>query len=550
VVAGPARGHPREGLTSPSSVTESLLRLPLGLRVAEALFFPLGGSASTMTRHRPSALQPVLERSTPADAGRHGLAWAAWPADLHTPVRLFLSLRAAGRRPCLLESAEGPARLARYSFLPVDPAETLLATAGGVRLQDREGEREVPGRAHEALRRVAGPARPGGLPRGLPPLTGGWIGCLAYEWAAELEPRVPVPETDPWGGLRAVFHRYRRLVALDHAAQTVVLVVPCPEGESGHARAQVELDALAGDLDHPPGPARGLTLLDPEPQPCTPREQYLAGVRELQEAIRAGEIFQAVLAQRFVQRLAGDPFVLYRVLRLRNPSPHMFYFEGGGMSLVGSSPERLVSVRDGRCQGRPIAGTRPRHEDPDEDDRLAAELLADPKERAEHDMLVDLARNDLGRVARIGTVQVKEHAVLEKFARVQHLVSRVECELASGRDALDALAASFPAGTVSGAPKIRAMELLARLEGETRGPYAGAFGYLDHAGNLDTAIVIRTLVVRDGLLHVQAGAGIVHDSVPEREYQETLDKSRALFEAAHLAGSGIFPATHGAEGTP
>jgi anthranilate synthase component 1 len=246
-------------------------------------------------------------------------------------------------------------------------------------------------------------------------------------------------------------------------------------------------------------------------------------------------MFQAVLSRRLTWRYEGDLFSLYRVLRLVNPAPHMFFFESDGRTLIGSSPERLVSVRSRRVQNRPIAGTRPRSEDEAEDQRLAAELLADRKERAEHDMLVDLARNDLGRVARTGTVRVMEHAMLEKFARVQHLVSRVECDLAAPFDALDVLAASFPAGTVSGAPKVRAMELLAGLEPSARGAYAGAFGYLDGAGNLDTAIILRTFVARDGVVSLQAGAGIVHDSVPAREYEETVHKSSALSEALRLA---------------
>jgi anthranilate synthase component 1 len=280
--------------------------------------------------------------------------------------------------------------------------------------------------------------------------------------------------------------------------------------------------------------------LDTEPKPSMSREQYESGVKKLQEAIRAGEIFQAVLSQRFDQRFEGDAFTLYRVLRLANPAPHMFFYEFDGLTLVGSSPERLVSVQDGVVQCRPIAGTRPRDEDPDEDARLGAELCGDQKERAEHDMLVDLGRNDLGRVARIGTVSVKEHAALEKFARVQHLVSRVECQLSGGQDALDALAASFPAGTVSGAPKVRAMSLLAELENEARGAYSGCFGYLDHRGNLDMAINIRTVAVTGKTLSVQAGAGVVFDSVPASEYEETLHKSQALFEAVQLAATPAF----------
>jgi anthranilate synthase component 1 len=282
-----------------------------------------------------------------------------------------------------------------------------------------------------------------------------------------------------------------------------------------------------------------------EPRAVLRREDYEDGVRVLQRAIREGEIFQAILSQRWEQPFTGDPFTLYRALRLTNPAPHMFFFPGEEVTLVGSSPERLVSVRSGRVQYVPMAGTRPRHDDEEEDDRLGRELLGDVKERAEHDMLVDLARNDLGRVARIGSVTVKDHAVLERFARVQHLVSRVECDLAPDRDAIDALAACFPAGTVSGAPKVRAMELIAELEPETRGPYAGAFGHIGGAGTMDMALVIRTLAVRGEMIHTQSGAGIVHDSVPEREFEETGHKASALFEAARLAGSDAFVPTAG-----
>jgi len=485
-------------------------------------------------------VNPPLRRSTPAEAGRHRLAWAEWPADLFTPVRLFLALRAAGRHVCLLESVEGPARLARYSFLGVDPGARFRGGPAGNHLEIAGRKEILPGRSHEALRQAAARFAAPAPPRGLPPFCGGWVGWFAYEWASSLEPRVPRPGRDLWEVPEATFDLYQDLVALDHAAQKVFVVSACPEGEAGFPAAMERIEALAADLETEPGAREGLKLLEPEPRPTIERDRFEEGVRTLQEAIRQGEIFQAVLAQRFEQRFEGDPFTLYRVLRLTNPSPHMFFFEADGLTLVGSSPERLVSVRNGRAENVPIAGTRARSEDPDEDDRLAAELRGDPKERAEHDMLVDLARNDLGRVARFGTVRVRRHAALEKFARVQHLVSRVECELASGRDALDALAASFPAGTVSGAPKVRAMELLAGIEPFTRGPYAGAFGYLDGAGSLDMAIVIRTMAVRGGLIHVQAGAGIVFDSVPEKEYRETLDKGRALFEAFEMADSLAF----------
>ncbi len=477
-------------------------------------------------------MNPPLHRSTAAETARHGLAWAAWPADLATPVRLFLALRAAGHHACLLESVEGPARLARYSFVGVDPIAHFRGRRGASVLRTAEGERTITGSVHEALRAAAGGSG-SAPPKGLPPFLGGWIGWFAYEWASALEPRVPRAARDPWNVPDATLDLYQDVLALDHAAQKLFVVT---RSAAGHER----IDALAADALASDVPPSGDLRLQGDFAPCTEPAVFEKGVASLRQAISHGEIFQGVLSQRFEQRFAGDPFTLYRVLRVANPSPHMFYFEADGLTLVGSSPERLVSVRAGRAENRPIAGTRPRAEDPLEDERLARELRADPKERAEHDMLVDLARNDLGRVARIGTVQVKEHGVLERFARVQHLVSRVECDLAAGRDALDALAASFPAGTVSGAPKVRAMELVAALEPDTRGPYAGAFGYLDAAGNLDTALVIRTLVARDGVLSVQAGAGVVWDSDPEREREETLHKARALFEAARAADSPAF----------
>jgi anthranilate synthase component 1 len=490
-------------------------------------------------------VNPPLHRSSPADAERHRLAWARYPADLTTPVGAFLALRAAGRHACLLESVERTARLTRFSFVGVDPVARFRGRRDGATLATGAGEEQLAGPPHAALRAAARRFGAPPVPRGLPPFTGGWIGWFAYEWATTLEPRVPRAARDPWGVPEATFDLYRDVLAFDHATQELYVIGAAPGGAAEHARAMERLDAIAADLDGARLESGRLELLEASPRPRTSREEYEAGVRELQRAIREGEVFQAVLSQRFEQPCAGDPFTLYRVLRLTNPSPHMFFYqcfepEGDGLALVGSSPERLVSVHNGHVQAVPIAGTRRRADDPDEDERLGAELLADPKERAEHDMLVDLARNDLGRVARVGTVELKEHAVLERFSRVQHLVSRVEARLATGADALDALAACFPAGTVSGAPKVRAMELLSALEGETRGPYAGCFGYLDASGNLDMAIAIRTLAVRDGVVHLQVGAGVVHDSVPSREYAETLEKARALLDSIALADSPAF----------
>ncbi|HEX9795271.1 MAG TPA: chorismate-binding protein, partial [Planctomycetota bacterium] len=297
-------------------------------------------------------LEP-LERSSPQNADRHRLAWAAWPADLYSPVRLFLALRASGHAPCLLESAEGPARLARYSFLPVDPDARLTGQADGGELETDAGVEKLPGPSHLALRAAAKRFALPPTPRGLPPFCGGWVGWIGYEWARSLEPRVPAPRHDPWQTPEAAFHLYRTVVAFDHAAQKVLVITACPDGASGHAAAMQKIEALAADLETEPGAPGELRLLDAEPLPCMERAAFEAGVETLQEAIRAGEIFQGVLSQRFEQRFEGDPFTLYRVLRLTNPSPHMFFFEGGGVTLVGSSPERLVSVQDGRCQGRP-----------------------------------------------------------------------------------------------------------------------------------------------------------------------------------------------------
>lgn len=489
------------------------------------------------------AARRFLTVSSAEQAERHRLVWTELPADLHTPVRVFLALRAAGRAPCLLESAEGPERLARHSFLACDPSASLRGDSGAVLLErDGVAARTLVLPVHEALRSAASDDRLPAPPRALPPFHGGWVGAFSYEWCNTLEPRVRaareragVVSEEP----EADFRFFPTVVAFDHAAQKITLLRRCPGGAAMHDEALGHLDALADDLCGEPPATGDFRLRDAEPTASMTRAEYEVGVARLQREIAQGEIFQAVLARRLTWRCEGDLFALYRMLRLVNPAPHMFYFESAGRTLIGSSPERLVSVRGRLVQNRPIAGTRPRSEDDAEDQRLAAELMADRKERAEHDMLVDLGRNDLGRIARTGTVRVVEHAVLEKFARVQHLVSRVECELAAPFDALDALAAAFPAGTVSGAPKVRAMELLAELEPVARGAYAGAFGYLDGSGNLDTAIILRTIVAReskDGLrVSVQAGAGVVHDSVPAREYEETVHKASALAEALRLA---------------
>lgn len=485
-----------------------------------------------------------IRSSSQDDAHQHRLVWAVFPADRTTPVQTFERLRAAGHQAALLESVEGPERLARYSFVPVDPDGSLRAGSEEAALTDANGETEILALPpHEALREASrrrGQTDAGTQHPDLPPFRGGWLGLFSYEWAATLEPRVPRPRVRDFDLPEALFDHYPDVVAFDHAAQTCTVVCSAPEGASDFESASGRLARIAANMGGASPVDEGFRLIDQEPKALTSRQDFVAGVRKLKEAISEGEIFQAVLSQRFEQRFEGDPFTLYRVLRLVNPAPHMFFFEADGLTLVGSSPERLVSVLNGRIEVVPIAGTRKRGTTPADDERLGAELLADTKERAEHDMLVDLARNDAGRVAKIGSVEVEAYRRLVKFPRVQHLVSRVGADLAPGLDALDALTAAFPAGTVSGAPKVRAMTLVAELEGRERGAYAGAFGYLDRGGQLDVAIAIRTLVCHGGKIHFQAGAGVVFDSDPELEFEETLHKASALFEAARLAASDAF----------
>jgi len=491
-----------------------------------------------------------IRTSTSAERRRDGLHRAVLPADRLTPVRAFESLRAAGMRCSLLESVDGPARLARHSFLTVGVDGELVAGPSGARLQlgDARSER-LDGGPLDALRRAAR-ATQGVLPRNaadaprrdLPPFTGGWVGFAAYELAHALEPSVlPFAPARAPGAEDLRFDHSSDVVAFDHAAQTVTVVAAThgPDGaeRDACARADEIVSALAGDA---PDDAPAFRLLDDAPRVLTDDATFLRGVEELQGAIREGEIFQGVLSRAFERRFAGDPFTLYRVLRLVNPAPHMFFFESGGRTLIGSSPERLVSVSNGRLELVPIAGTRPRGATPEEDEALGADLARDEKERAEHDMLVDLARNDAGRVARVGSVRVHEHQRLVRFPRVQHLVSRVHAEIAGGKDAIDALGAAFPAGTVSGAPKVRAMQLIAQAERAPREAYAGAFGYLDRSGGLDLALSIRTAVCQGGAVRVQAGAGVVHDSDPEAELAETRHKASALLEAVEMAASPAF----------
>jgi len=456
------------------------------------------------------------------------------PGDLRTPVSAFLSLAARAKQAFLLESVLGGERLARYSFLGRDPVARLEASAQGVRVRDAAGERVEPAGLLAALRALL--ARPAAEVPGLPRFTGGAVGYLAYD-AVRLFERVPdrhAPDDRPL----AAFALYDALVAFDHVRQSLLLLALAEPGSAQAWRdAQATLDHFQEDLAwerRAPEPSRealpaasDLTLGD--------GTAFREAVRAAQEHIAAGDVFQVVLSRQRSLACGLDPFLVYRALRRVNPSPYMYFLKDGDSAVAGASPEMLVRVEGRRVETRPIAGTRRR--DPDGDDAAVARaLLADEKERAEHLMLVDLGRNDLGRVCRPGSLAVPELMTVERASHVAHIVSSVTGELASGNDALDALVAAFPAGTLTGAPKIRAMQIIDALEPARRGLYGGALGYLDRRGNLDFCIAIRTLLFEAGRVTLQAGAGIVADSDPEAEERETAAKAEALFEALRLAG--------------
>jgi anthranilate synthase component 1 len=477
------------------------------------------------------------ERALP---GRRVPVARSVPSDCLTPVMLFRRLRAGGREAFLLESVEGGESIARYTFLGAAPAARFTVRDGRASLETNGVAREIPGPPLEALDRLV--RRPGFVPDPeLPPLVSGAVGYLAYD-AVRLFERIPDAHPATTRMPDALFLTFDAVAAFDHPRHRLLLltVLDATEGRTPAAAADeaiARLDALEAMLftEVPAAPAEPIPSEASRFDPETPKARFLENVAAAREAIGEGEIYQVVLSQRWTARLSVDPFDVYRALRALNPSPYLFYLETREASVLGSSPEMLVRCRGRDVETRPIAGTVRRGADAAEDERLAAELAADPKERAEHVMLVDLARNDLGRICEIGSVAVARYAHVERFSHVQHLVSEVRGRLAEGRTAADALASCFPAGTLTGAPKIRAMEIIDGLETSRRGLYGGAVGYFDAAGNCDLAIAIRAAVAEGGVLRVQAGAGIVADSVPEREYAEAESKAAALFRAVELA---------------
>ena len=454
-------------------------------------------------------------------------------ADTTTPVAVMRKLLASGEEAFLLESVEGGAHLARWSFLGVAPRARCSAIGGRVRREEDGRSAWIDAPFLDAVRRMA--VDPGYVRgEGAPPFAAGAVGYLAYD-AVRLFERVPSRHAPSSTMPEALFLLFDSTIAFDHARGVMVLQTAVRDGRDGAAEGRLaDLERRVAATD-PPRPRRG-PAEPPEFAESGSRDAFLAAVARAKEAIAAGEVYQIQISRRWTAPLAADPFDVYRALRRINPSPYHFFLRTREGDVIGASPEMLVRVRGRAIETRPIAGTYPRGATAPEDRALEERFLADPKERAEHVMLVDLARNDLGRVCETGSVSVPEFFTVEKYSHVQHLVSSVTGRLRPDVSALDALAASFPAGTLTGAPKIRAMELIDELEPARRGIYGGAVGYLDVSGDLDSAIAIRTMVVENGVARVQAAAGIVADSDPDREARETEIKSGALFRAAEAAG--------------
>jgi anthranilate synthase component I len=467
------------------------------------------------------------------------------PSDLETPVSVYLKL--AGEGPSfLLESITGGEALARYSFIGVHPSRVCLIQDGNFEVRSAGSSTKISlgGKDPlELLRKELDTCRSAVLP-GLPRFNGGLVGYMGYEMMRFFEPNVvlsPHPELPD-----AIFLLADTLVAFAHAFGRLLLIArprPAPGEAEPLAEAEARLDAIQARLDGPIPAQRA-----PQKQPADTtlasnltRQQFMEAVVNAKEHILAGDIFQIVLSQRLSRETTASPFSIYRALRHLNPSPYMFFFDFAdilgepGLQLIGASPELHVRLEGRQASLRPIAGTSHRSASPEEDARIERDLLADPKERAEHVMLVDLARNDLGRVCEFGSVHVPEQMVIERYSHVMHIVSHVEGKLCPDLDAFDLMKATFPAGTVSGAPKIRAMQIINQLETGPRGTYAGAVGYFAADGSMDTCITIRTMLMRGSRVSVQAGAGVVADSDPEREYQESLNKARALALAVEMA---------------
>lgn len=449
-------------------------------------------------------------------------------ADLETPVSAYLKI-ARGDYSFLLESVEGGERLARYSFIGTEPSLILMTGSENpvdpLLLIETEFKRFCP------------------VPvTGLPRFHGGMVGYLSYEVARYFE-QLPSPDHDPLGLPESLMMMADTLLVFDHLMHKIKVVSHVHldgDIEDAYLRATNKINSLVERLKQPLSPeiSPAVSPSESELRSNLSQAEFEAIVSQAKDYIYAGDIIQTVLSQRLSKRTNANPFAIYRALRSINPSPYMYHLHLGDFHIVGASPELLVRVEDGVVSNHPIAGTRPRGQTTAQDEALEKELRNDEKERAEHLMLVDLGRNDIGRISEPGTVEVTQFMDVERYSHVMHLVSHVQGKVRAGLSQFDVMRACFPAGTVSGAPKIRAMEIIAELEPDKRGPYAGAVGYFDFSGNLDTAIAIRTIIIKDGIAYVQAGAGIVADSVPELEYQESLNKAQALLTAIEQAEAG------------
>ena len=481
------------------------------------------------------------------DKGRPQALHARLIADLETPVSAFLKLADGRDNAFLLESVQGGETRGRYSIICLKPDLLWRCRDGKAEINRNAIEdagRFVPADDAEAplksLKQLVREVQMELAPQ-LPPMAVGLFGYLGYDIVRHME-RLPSPPPDVLKLPDAIMMRPTIAAIFDNIRDEITLVTPVwpdknVDAKSAYERACARLAATIADLERSivPAPDAVAPPAMAAAESNTSHADYLASVEKAKEYIRAGDVFQVVPSQRFRKSFTLPPFALYRALRRLNPSPFLYFLNFPGFSLVGSSPEILVRLRDGKVTIRPIAGTRPRGATPEDDARLAQELMGDPKERAEHLMLLDLGRNDVGRVAETGTVTVTDQFFIERYSHVMHLVSNVEGKIRPGVDAVDALAAGFPAGTLSGAPKVRAMEIIDELEKEKRGPYAGTVGYFAANGSMDTCIVLRTAIVKDGVMYVQAGGGVVVDSNPEAEYQETVSKAKALMAAADEA---------------
>ena len=478
-------------------------------------------------------------------SGRPQVLFRRLVADLETPVSAFLKLGEGQENAFLLESVQGGETRGRYSIIGFRP-DLIWRCRGDVAEINHSalaGDTYVAEKAKplDSLRTLIQATRME-LPHGLPPMATGLFGYLGYDMVRQIE-HLPGMPPDRLGLPDAILLRPTIIAIFDTVKDEIVVVTPVwPDGavdaKSAYARASERIEDAVTALDRPLPPNEEAPAgMKPESkiESNMTKNEYFSVVARAKDYINAGDIFQVVPSQRFRRPFELPPFSLYRALRRLNPSPFLYYLSFPGFSIVGSSPEILVRLRDGKVTIRPIAGTRPRGATPEKDAQLAEELMADPKERAEHLMLLDLGRNDVGRVAKIGTVKVTGSFFIERYSHVMHLVSNVEGDIRPGLDAVDALAAGLPAGTLSGAPKIRAMQIIDEFEKEKRGPYGGAVGYFGADGSMDTCIVLRTALVKDGMMYVQAGGGVVADSEPEAEYQETVNKARALMAAAEEA---------------